>query len=136
MSLIETTIPITLLQLAERLEQHPADAPVRFDAGGEPTQCFFPRMGGNANAALGKYLPSHAVPLPNAGQLANAARNTPNEMHRSHRRETVRLYNESPVWMAEYDEFPGRMIVDVQADDQGCVVLVTEDPDWVSQPDA
>ena len=126
---------LTLVQLAERLERHPADAPVRFDIGGEPTQIFYAYPVGNAHIALGKYSPWHPIPLPNTGQLAKAARNTPNEVHAPTRGYAVNLYNESPVWMAEYDEFPGRMIVDVQADDQGCVVLVTEEPDWLTQPD-
>ena len=136
MNLTEATNPITLLQLAERLEQHPTDAPVRFDTGDEPTQCFYPHTTGNANAALGNYSPRHAIPLPNAGQLARAARNTPNEVHVPRRGNAVPLYNESPVWMAEHDEYPGRMIVDVQADGQGGVVLITEEPDWTTQPDA
>ena len=126
---------LTLLQLAERLERHPADAPVRFDIGGEPTHIFYAYPVGNAHIALGKYSPWHPIPLPNTGQLAKAARNTPNEVHAPTRGYAVNLYNESPVWMAEYDEFPGRMIVDVQADEQGCVVLVTEEPDWLTQPD-
>ena len=126
---------LTLFQLAERLEQRPPDAPVRFDIGGEPTQIFYAYPVGNAHIALGKYSPWHAIPLPNTGQLAKAARNAPHEVHAPTRGYAVNLYNQSPVWMAEYDEFPSRMIVDVQADEQGCVVLVTAEPDWLTQPD-
>ena len=120
---------LTLLQMAELLEKHPADAPVRFDAGHKPTNHFDPYRGDYNHAALGTYRPTHRLPPPTAGELARAARNATNLPHISYKGNEAWLYGQSPVWQAEYGESGGRPVVDVHADAQGDVVLVTAEPE-------
>ena len=120
---------LTLLQLAELLENHSADAPVRFDTGDKPPHHFDTYRGDYNHAALGTHRPTHRLPPPTAGELARAARNATNMPYIAYKGDEVRLYGQSPVWQAEYGESGGRPVVDAHADAQGDVVLVTAEPE-------
>ena len=120
---------LTLFQLAELLEKHSADAPARFDTGDKPPHHFDTYRVDYNHAALGTYKPTHRLPPPTAGDLARAARNATNLPYISYKGNEAWLYGQSPVWQAEYGESSGRAVVDVHADEQGNVVLVTAEPE-------
>ena len=110
------------------LEQFPPDAPVRYDNGGPAARLFDPYRGDYNHAAMSRHRPVMNLPPATAGQLAYDARSAPNLPHIAYKGDEVRLYSQSPVWLAEYGESRGRAVIDVQTDEQGQVVLVTADP--------
>lgn len=120
---------LTLARLAELLDQFPPDTPVCYDNGGQVARNFDPYQGNLNHAAMRRHRPYMNPPPATAGQLAYDARSAPNLPHITRKGDEVRLYSQSPVWLAEYGESQGRAVVDVQTDEQGHVVLVTTDPE-------
>ena len=115
--------------MADLLEQHPPDAPVRYDTGDTPGHYFAPYRGGICHAALAAYPPDRPQTPPTAGGLVGDARCAPHAPHTAYKGGKVRLYEHSPVWQADFDQSRGRPIVGVQADGQGTIVLVTAEPE-------
>ena len=120
---------LTLARLAELLDQFPPDTPVRYDNGGQPARNFDPYRGNYNHAAMRQHTPYMNPPPATAGQLAYDARSAPHMLHIAYKGDEVRLYSQSPVWLAEYGESRGHAVVDVQTDEQGHVVLITTDPE-------